>query len=72
MSSIEKRGGRLTRSQRENRAFRGVVLGTITGVAAVITFVLNIAGVLNWHPWVVLTVVTALCAYRFTRLTTKR
>jgi hypothetical protein len=42
------------------------------GVAAVITFVLNIAGVLNWHPWVVLTALTVVLAYRFTRITTKR
>jgi ABC-type bacteriocin/lantibiotic exporter with double-glycine peptidase domain len=72
MAYTQKPGGNLTRRQRENTAFRVVVLGSAMGVAAVITFVLNIAGVLNWHPWVVLTALTVVLAYRFTRITTKR
>jgi uncharacterized membrane protein YjfL (UPF0719 family) len=72
MANSQKPGGNLTRRQRENTAYRVVVLGSLTGIAAVITLVLNVAGVLNWHPWVVLAALTAILAYRFTRLTTKR
>ena len=72
MAYTQKPGSSLTRSQRTDRAYRVVVLGSAMGVAAVVTLVLNIAGVLNWHPWVVLTVLTAVMAYRFTRITTRR
>jgi hypothetical protein len=63
MNDLERRGSRLPRRTREQRAYRLVLAGGAFGAVAVIGFVLAIAGVLGWGiPFIaaVLAVVFAL------------
>lgn len=60
-------GGGLSRRDREQRAYRLVLVGGGAGVVAVVGLVLAVVGVLGYTLAVVAAVVAALCALLFRR-----
>jgi UPF0716 family protein affecting phage T7 exclusion len=61
VSDLERRGGsRLTRNQREQRAYRLVIVTGGLTVASIAAFVLAIAGVLGSGPVVLLAILAAV------------
>jgi len=72
MAGIEKRGDYTPRSQREKQAYRLVVLGSGTGLAAVVTLVLAIAGVTSALWPIILVLISVFCVWRFMRITGQR
>lgn len=72
MAGIEKRGDRRPRSQREQEAYRLVLLGGGTGVAGVVTLVLAIAGATGAIPPIILLLISAFCIWRFMHVTGQR
>lgn len=67
MADIQKRGGYTPRRTREQRAYRLVVTGGITGTLGVVGLVLAIAGVLSAFWPIVLLIVCALSVVGFRR-----
>ncbi len=65
MANIQKRGGYTPRRTREQRAFRLVVAGGVTGVAGVVGLVLAIAGVVGAFWPILLLILCALCVVGF-------
>lgn len=73
MSNLDKRrGGYVSRQQRERRAYRLVVVGGTTGAFGVVTLVLAVVGVIGLTLPIILLIVAALCAYGFMRTTGQR
>jgi hypothetical protein len=60
-------GGRLSRSTREQRAYRLVVAGAAFGAIAVVSFVLAIAGVLGFGLPFIAAIVAVVCTLLFRR-----
>jgi hypothetical protein len=69
MSNLERR---TPRSVRERRAYRLVQVGSVSGLAGVVTLVLAIVGVMSAGLPVLLLIIAALCAYGFMRTTGMR
>jgi hypothetical protein len=69
MANIQKRGGYTPRRTREQRAYRMVVAGGVTGTAGVVGLVLAVAGVVSAFWPIVLLLVSALCVVGFRRAT---
>ncbi len=69
MADIQRRGGYTPRRTREQRAYRLVVAGGVTGVAGVVGLVLAIAGVWGAFVPILLLIVCALCVVGFRRAT---
>jgi hypothetical protein len=67
MNDLERRGSRLPRRTREQRAYRLVLAGGAFGAVAVIGFVLAIAGVLGWGIPFIAAVLAVVCALLFRR-----
>ena len=68
MSNLERRsGGRLTRGQRENRAYKLVMVGGAAGAVTVVGAVLAIVGVIGWGLPIVAAIVAAVCLLLFRR-----
>ncbi len=68
MNDLSSRpGGRLSRSTREQRAFRLVVAGGTAGVVAVVGVVLAAVGVIGFGIPVLAGIVAAVCALLFRR-----
>ncbi len=63
-----RRGGRLSRRTREQRAYRLVLAGGTAGVIAVVGFVLAIAGILSFGIPVLAAIVAAVCLLVFRRI----
>ncbi len=63
---------RLSRSERESRGYRLVVVGGVAGAISVVTAVLAIAGVLGWGVPFLTLVVAAVCGLLFRRLAGQR
>ena len=61
-------GGRLTRSQRERRAYQLVLAGGGAGVVAVAGAVLAVIGIIGWTLPVVAIVIAVVCALMFRRV----
>jgi hypothetical protein len=62
MSDIERRrGSRMTRRQREQRAYRLVLAGGLFGTIAVVGLVLAIAGVIGGGWWVISAIIAVIC-----------
>ena len=57
----------MTRSAREQRAYRLVVAGGTAAAVTVVTFVLAIAGVMGFGVPVIAAVIAAICLWLFRR-----
>jgi F0F1-type ATP synthase assembly protein I len=57
----------LSRSARERRAYQLVVAAATAGVVAIVTFVLALAGVMGFGPFVLALIVAVVCGWRFRR-----
>ena len=69
MSSLEpRRGGGMSRRQREQRGYQLVMVGGISGVVTVVGFVLAIAGVIGYGLPLIALVVAVICLIMFRRL----
>lgn len=67
MSNLEKRGNYTPRRVREQRAYRLIVAGSVTGVAGVVGLVLAAVGVLGAGLPVLALIISAICAVLFRR-----
>ena len=68
MSNLSTRpGGRLTRREREQRAYRLIQAGGVSAAVFVVGAVLALVGVIGWGLPLVALVVAALCAVLFRR-----
>lgn len=66
MSSLEpRRSGGMSRSQKEQRAYRLVVIGGTSAAVAVVGLILAVAGVIGSGIPLVALVVAVLCAVLF-------
>ncbi len=65
---VPRGGSRLSRSRRENRAYRLVVAGGVAGVVAAVGVVLAVLGVIGWTLPVLAVALLAVCALLFRRL----
>ncbi len=61
-------GSGLSRSQREQRGFRLVVVGGVAGAVAVIGVVLAAVGVIGWGLPFLSAAVLGVCAFLFRRM----
>ena len=69
MSSLEpRRGGGMSRRDRERRGYQLVVAGGVAGVVAVVGGILAIVGVIGWGLPFVALVVAVICVFLFRRL----
>ena len=68
-----QRGNRapLSRGQREDRAYRLVVVGGVAAVVTAVTALLAILGVIGWGPAIAGAAVAGFCALRFRRLVSR-
>jgi CHASE2 domain-containing sensor protein len=69
VADLQKRGGFTPRRVREQRAYRLVVTGAITGGLGVIGLVLAIAGAWSATIPIILLIVAAICVVMFRRTT---
>jgi hypothetical protein len=69
MADLQKRGNYTPRRVREQRAYRMVLAGGLTGTAGVVGLVLAVAGVVSAFWPIVLLIVAALCVVGFQRMT---
>ena len=72
MANLQKRGSYTPRRAREQRAYRLVVAGGVSGVVGVVSLVLAIAGVIGAGLPIVAFIVAALCAVMFMRTVSSR
>jgi NAD(P)H-flavin reductase len=72
MAGIEKRGDHRPRRQREQEAYRLVLLGAGTGVAGIVTLALAIIGATGAIPPIILILISVWCAWRFMKVTGQR
>lgn len=72
MANLQKRGDYTPRRAREQRAFRLIQAGSVTGGGALVTLVLAIAGVTSLFLPILLIIVTAVIAWRFMVVTGQR
>lgn len=63
-----QRGRRLSRSEREQRGYRLVVVGGVAGAISLVTAVLAVVGVLGWGLPFLALAVAAICGVLFRRL----
>ena len=68
MANLEKRGGYTPRRTREQRAYRLIVVGGISGTVGVVSLVLAIAGVIGSALPIVTLIVAVMCAVMFRRM----
>jgi predicted RND superfamily exporter protein len=67
MANLQKRGSYTPRRAREQRAYRLVVAGSVSGVIGVVSLVLAIAGVIGATLPIIALIVAALCAWGLAR-----
>ncbi len=72
MADLQKRGDYRPRRQREQQAYRLVVLGAGTGLAGIVTLVLAVAGAMGAFIPIVLLLICAFCVWRFRSVTGQR
>ena len=69
MSSLEpRRGGGMSRRQKEQRGYQLVMIGGGAGLVTVVGGVLAILGVIGWGVPFIALVVAAICFFLFRRL----
>ena len=68
MADLERRSGtRLSRRQREQRAYRLIQVGGAAGAVAVVTGILDLVGVLGFGVPLLAVVIAVICALLFRR-----
>ena len=72
MSNLEKRGSYTPRRAREQRAYRLVVVGGVTGTLGVAGLVLSVFGVVSAGWPIILIIIAAVCGLMFRSMTGKR
>jgi hypothetical protein len=73
MSDLAKRpGGRVSRSTREQRAYRLVVVGGVAGTVAVVSFLLAIFGVIGYALFLISAIVSGVALLLFRRAVARR
>ena len=73
MADLERRSGsRMTRRQREQRAYQLVLAGGAASAVALVTGVLAAIGLLSWGAPVLAVVVALLCVVLFRRTVSGR
>ena len=60
-------GGRLSRSARERRAFQLIMAGGVASVAATVTLVLAVVGVIGYGLFLISAIVAVVCLFFFRR-----
>ncbi len=65
MANLEKRGNYSPRRTREQRAYRLVVAGGVTGAVGVIGALFAIVGVIGWTLPIIALIVAAVCIFMF-------
>jgi hypothetical protein len=68
MANLERQPGRTPRAVREQRAYRLAMTGGAAGVAAVVTGILAVIGILPFGIPVVAVIVAIVCALLFRRI----
>jgi hypothetical protein len=64
---LQKRGSYTPRRAREQRAYRLVVAGSVSGIVGVVGVVLAVAGVVSAALPIIALLIAALCAFGFMR-----
>ena len=72
MSNLEKRGSYTPRRVREQRAYRLVVVGGVSGTLGVAGLVLSVFGVVGAGWPIILIIIAAVCGLMFRSMTGKR
>ena len=72
MANLQKRGGYTPRRNREQRAYRLVMVGGTTGALGALGLVLAIAGVIGAGIPVILLIVSVICLFMFRSTTGQR
>jgi len=72
VSNLEKRGSYTPRRVREQRAYRLVVVGGVTGTLGVAGLVLSVFGVVSAGWPIILIIIAAVCGLVFRSMTGKR
>ncbi len=72
VSNIQKRGSYTPRRAREQRAYKLVVVGGVSGAAGVVGLLLSVVGVWGAGIPILLIVIAAVCGLMFRGLTGKR
>ena len=72
MSNLDRRSSYTPRRQREQRAYRMVMIGGVAGGIGVVTLVLAIAGVVSAGWPIIAFIVAAICVFGFLRATGQR
>ena len=72
MAGIEKRGDYTPRSQREKQAYRLVLASGGTGVVGAAGLLLAVVGVTSAFWPIILLLISAVCVWRFMRVTGQR
>ena len=65
MANLEKRGNYTPRRTREQRAYRLVVAGGVTGTIGVLGALLAIFGVIGWGLPIIALIIAAVCITMF-------
>jgi putative flippase GtrA len=60
-------GRRVSRSSRERRAYRLVLVGGTAAAVSVVTFVLAVAGVMGYGLFLISAIVAVVCGFLFRR-----
>jgi hypothetical protein len=71
MGSLEKRGSYTPRRVREQRAYRLMMVGGVSGTAGVVGLVLAVAGVIGAGVPIILLVLAAVCGLLFRQLVSR-
>jgi hypothetical protein len=72
MADLERRGSYTPRRVREQRAYRLVVAGSVSGVIGVVGLVLAVVGVVSAGWPILALIIAALCAWGFSRTVSSR
>lgn len=72
MADLQKRDQHLSRRTREQRAYRLVQVGAVTGAGTIVTGMLAVFGVLSWFIPILLAALTGLTVWMFRGATGQR
>jgi hypothetical protein len=72
MANIQKRGGYTPRRAREQRAYRLIQVGGVSGALGVVGLLLAVAGAIEATVPVILLIVAVVCLFMFRGITGQR